>query len=180
MSNKKIELVLSYIITVFKSIFYRIFSFNRIKVKCPASIKGRVKLKAYSDGMIKIAEQAEIQPNSFLSATNGEILIGKHVYINRNASIVAHKHIEIGEYATIGQNVVIVDHDHDVKNQGKFVTSDIIIGSHVWIGANVVILKGVKIGDSAVIAAGAVVTKNVPNGSLFISKADTVIKKINV
>lgn len=179
MSNRKVELVISYISTAFKSVFYTVFSLGKIRVMCPTSIKAHTQLKCYSGGKIRIDGQTEVQPNGMLSATNGEVLIGKHVYINRNASIVAHKHIVIGDYTTIGPNVVIVDHDHDIENQGEFVTADVVIKSHVWIGANAVILKGVTIGQGAVIAAGAVVTKDVPEKSLFISKVEPMIKKIN-
>lgn len=179
MSNRKVELVISYVSTAFKSVFYTVFSLGKIRVKCPTSIKSHTQLKCYSGGKIRIDGQTEVQPNGMLSATNGEVLIGKHVYINRNASIVAHKRIAIGDYTTIGQNVVIVDHDHDIGNPGEYVSEDVIIKSHVWIGANVVILKGVIIGEGAVIAAGAVVTKDVPDKSLFISKVEPMIKKIN-
>lgn len=179
MNNRKIALLFSYIITAIKSVFYRIFSVGKIKVLCPVSIKAHTQLRSYSSGKIKVGPQTEIQSNGLLSVTHGELLVGKHVYVNRNASIVAHKYIAIGDYTTIGQNVVIVDHDHDIENRGKFVTADVVIKPHVWIGANVVILKGVTIGEGAVIAAGAVVTKDVPDNSLFISKGETIIKKIN-
>lgn len=179
MNNRKLALLFSYMITAFKSVFYRISSMGKIKVLCPASIKAHTQLRSYSSGKIKVGIQTEIQSNGLLSVTHGELLVGKHVFINRNASIVAHNHISIGDYTTIGPNVVIVDHDHDIENQGEFVTADVVIKPHVWIGANVVILKGVTIGEGTVIAAGAVVTKDVPDNSLFISKGETIIKKID-
>lgn len=178
MSNRKIELGVSYLITALKTIWYSIVSLGKISISCPASIKAHTDIKSYSGGLIKIGSHAEIQPNGVLSATKGDILIGKHTYINRNSSIIAHKHIEIGDYTTIGQNVVIVDHDHSLEELGKFVTREVVIKSHVWIGANVVILKGVTIGEGAVIAAGAVVTRDVPDRTLYLSKREATFKEI--
>jgi len=54
----------------------------------------------------------------------------------------------------------------------------VIIGNNVWIGSNVVILKGVKIGDGSVIAAGSLVTKDVPENCLYIEKKQAVIREI--
>lgn len=179
MNNRKLVLLFSYMITTLKSILYMISSMGKITVLCPASIKAHTQLRSYSSGRIRVGKQTEIQSNGLLSVTHGTLLVGKHVFINRNAFIVAHKHIMIGDYTTIGPNVVIVDHDHDIENQGEFVMADVVIQPHVWIGANVVILKGVTIGHGAVIAAGAVVTKDVPNNSMFISKGKTIIKKID-
>lgn len=87
------------------------------------------------------------------------------------------KRITIGEYCKFGNNLVIVDHDHDVNNSGEeFPGKAIEIGSHVWVGANCVILKGVKIGDQAVIAAGSVVRRDVPAGSVYYEKREWVIR----
>lgn len=72
-------------------------------------------------------------------------------------------------------NVQIYDHDHDFRTEGgvkagKYRTESIEIGSNVWIGANSVILKGSRIGDNAVIAAGSIVKGEVPSGTVLIQK----------
>lgn len=118
-------------------------------------------------------------PGSYLSA-GGELQIGDHVYVGRNSMIVCRKRISIGDWTTIGPNVVIYDHDHDLKNKGHLVCDDVEIGKNVWIGANVLILKGTKIGDNTVIAAGSVVTKNIPENSILIQKRTSeLVQRIN-
>ena len=67
-------------------------------------------------------------------------------------------------------NLVIVDHDHIVDNEGvtgKMISNPTIIEDRVWCGANVTITKGVRIGTGAVIAAGTVVTKDVPEKAVM-------------
>lgn len=85
------------------------------------------------------------------------------MFCNTNVSITAMKNITIGDNVRIANNVVIVDHDHDFQNNlSDFISEDVIIGNDVWIGANAVILRGVHIGDHAVIAAGSVVNEDIP------------------
>lgn len=99
----------------------------------------------------------------------GKLTIQKDVYINRNTMFDISEGVEVGEDTMIGPFCYITDHDHGfgsgviVKNQ-PLVGSPVVIGRNVWIGAGVIILKGVKIGNNAVIGAGAVVTKSVADG----------------
>ena len=83
--------------------------------------------------------------------------------------------ITIGDYCKFGNNLVIVDHDHNYKDCGikkkdsqEFLTAPIKIGNNVWVGANVVILRGTDIGDNCVIAAGSVVKGTVLPNTLFV------------
>lgn len=77
--------------------------------------------------------------------------------------------IHIGDGCQIGHNVVFATLNHGLSPQDRKNTypSPIVLGKNVWVGANATILQGVEIGDNAVVAAGAVVTRNVP--------ADTVV-----
>lgn len=91
------------------------------------------------------------------------ITIGKNVFINSGCHFQDQGGITIGESSMIGHNVVLatINHDLEPKNDRKNHYAPIRIGNHVWIGSNAVVLPGVSIGDWAVVAAGAVVTKNV-------------------
>lgn len=117
----------------------------------------------------------EMQENSILTIKNGfSVSSGCHIsivkgaalelgsgYINRNSKIRCFSHIKIGEDVVISENCTIWDSDaHTIDNNTN--TLPIKIGNHVWIGTNSVILKGVTIGDGAVIAAGSVVNKDIP------------------
>ena len=96
-----------------------------------------------------------------------KINIAAHTYINRNTIIDAIALVKIGRDCGIGPNCYITDHDHGLDSQlpplqQPMIAKQTTIGDRVWLGANVTILKGVEIGDDAVIGAGSVVTKDVP------------------
>ncbi|NBH84197.1 sugar O-acetyltransferase [bacterium C-53] len=92
------------------------------------------------------------------------ITIGKDVFINSGCHFQDQGGIEIGDGALIGHNVVLATINHDLNPKGnrKNHYAPIRIGAHVWIGSNATVLPGVTIGDWAVVAAGAVVTRDVP------------------
>lgn len=101
------------------------------------------------------------------STRKPKIVIGRGVYINRNAFIDASELIIIEDDVAIGPNVYITDHDHDISDRqrvlsNKLVSDPVVIEAGAWVGANVSVLKGVRIGRGAVIGAGSVVTKDIP------------------
>ena len=101
--------------------------------------------------------------------TGDKIRIGRDTYINRGTMLDAHRKIWIGERVMIGPFCYITDSDHGMKPGGSvkeqpMVKGEVVIEDEAWIGANVTILKNVRIGRGAIVAAGSVVTKNVgPN-----------------
>ena len=99
-------------------------------------------------------------------------------YINHTANIGCYAHIKIGHDVAIAENVVIRDSDnHDfISDKEHIRTAPISIGNKVWIGMNCIILKGVTIGDNSVIAAGSVVTKDVPANVLVAGVPAKIIK----
>ena len=89
--------------------------------------------------------------------------------------IACHKRVIIGDDVQFSPNVQIYDHDHDFRVEGgvkagKYKTGTIEIGNNVWIGANTIILRGTKIGNDAVIAAGSIVKGEIPEGAVFVQK----------
>ena len=92
------------------------------------------------------------------------ITIGNRVFINAGCKSQNQGGIVIGDDALIGPNTVLatLDHDLDPEKRPILHPAPICIGRRVWIGAGVVITKGVTIGDNSVIAAGAVVTRDIP------------------
>lgn len=92
------------------------------------------------------------------------ISLGNHVFINAGCKFQDQGGIVIGDGSFIGHNTVLATLDHDLDPEKRHILhpAPIHIGSRVWIGANVVVTKGVTIGDNSVIAAGAVVTHDIP------------------
>lgn len=109
-----------------------------------------------------------------ISVINGTLNLSSG-YINYDSKIYCYDEISIGDDATISENVVIMDSDvHNICGTNK--TAPIEIGNHVWIGIGAIILKGVRIGDNAVIAAGSVVTHDVPSNTVVAGNPAKVIK----
>lgn len=97
---------------------------------------------------------------------SGNLILKNGVSLNNNCLITCRKKVIIGEKTNIGPNCCIFDHDHDYSHSDRlnnYISSPIIIGKNVWIGANVSVLKGTIIGDNCVIGAGSVVKGTFPN-----------------
>jgi acetyltransferase-like isoleucine patch superfamily enzyme/coenzyme F420-reducing hydrogenase beta subunit len=107
----------------------------------------------------------------------GNLIIGSAV-INEGVQIVCASQIMIGEGCLLARDVVIRDYDaHTIEEPDFKMSKAIEIGNHVWIGNRAMILKGVKIGDGAIIAAGAVVTKDVPARCIAAGVPAKVVKE---
>lgn len=110
----------------------------------------------------------------YLDAPGATISIGNGTYLNRRTEITCKGNVTIGEDCAISWDVLITDTDYH-QYGGSNPVNPVKIGNHVWIGAKAIILKGVTIGDGAVIAAGSVVTKDVPAGALVGGNPASVI-----
>jgi len=120
-----------------------------------------------NNGHIKIGRKLTSRSDLHLNSLGGTLAIGNNVFCNYNVSVTALESVIIEDDVTIANNVVIVDHDHTMNAKaGRFTCKPVRICRGAWIGANSVILKGVIIGESAIVAAGSVVTKSVSAHSL--------------
>lgn len=112
----------------------------------------------------------------------GTLILGRNSFINYGCSIAATKHVEIGPRTTIGTNVIIMDNDfHTVdpdRRHERPPSAPIIIGENVWICARVLVLRGVTIGDNSVIAAGSIVSHDIPANSVAAGQPAKVIRPI--
>ena len=104
---------------------------------------------------------------------------GQNVFVNACCHFQDQGGIFIGDNVLIGHNTVLATIDHDLDAQSrKNHYAPIHIGNNVWIGASVVITKGVTIGNNAVVAAGAVVTKDVPANVVVGGVPARIIKQL--
>jgi acetyltransferase-like isoleucine patch superfamily enzyme len=121
-----------------------------------------------------LADEAKLIVNGYfqiytgfhISVAKGATLTFGSGYISNNVTIDCFDSIIIGEMVVISKGVTIRDSDNHSINGNKKISSPIVIEDKVWIGLNAIILKGVRIGSGSVIAAGAVVTKDVPRNTL--------------
>ncbi|WP_417886307.1 acyltransferase [Zunongwangia sp.] len=101
------------------------------------------------------------------------IIIKDNVYIGSNAEFNISDRIVIGENSLIASGCKFVDHDHGYKSLAIPIriqppeVKNIVIKNNVWLGFNVIILKGVTIGEGAIVAAGSVVTKSIPDREIW-------------
>lgn len=141
-------------------------------------------IMAYCNGKVAIGDNFIVRGNTSISASNdGQIEIGDDVFINRNCVICARKRIRIEKGCIIGPNVCIYDHNHlfDFKciEKNEFKVGEVFIDEGAWIGAGVIILKGVRIGTGAIVGAGCIVKEDIPPHSILtISTKNYIIKKI--
>ena len=110
------------------------------------------------------------------------IHLGKNVFINADCKFQDQGGIYIGDDTLIGHNVVLatLNHEENPENRGNLIAAPIKIGNKVWIGSNATILPGVTVGDGAIIAAGAVVTKDVDSMSIVAGVPAKFVRKIKV
>lgn len=112
---------------------------------------------------------------------NAELEIGYNSYLNDGVNICATQFIRIGHHAKIGDMTYIYDTDfHEVSPDAPIKHAPVSIGNNVWIGAKSMILPGTVIGDHSVIAAGSIVTGEIPAKSLAAGSPARVIKTLNV
>lgn len=123
-------------------------------------------------GVVEVADACEVNQGVELNPFGGSIRIARRVWLGPYVVIYGHGGVEIGEQTLVSMHCTILSSNHGVPPIGKLIrdTSDELrptkIGRDVWVGANAVILGGVTIGDGAVIAAGAVVNRDVEAGAV--------------
>jgi acetyltransferase-like isoleucine patch superfamily enzyme len=107
--------------------------------------------------------------------------IGKNVFINHGCSFLDLGGITIEDDVLIGPQVKLVTENHpvDPSNRKSLDLKSIHIGKNVWLGAGAIILPGVTVGENSIVAAGAVVTKDVPSNTIVGGVPARVIKKID-
>lgn len=133
----------------------------------------RIQLK--KNAKIIVPTHYTIHAGSFITVCKNSTLVLQAGFINENVQITCGDRIEIGEGTAIARDVIIRSFDgHNID--GSPLSAPIKIGNHVWIGQRAMILKGVTIGDGAVIAAGAIVTKDIPAGCLAAGVPAKVIR----
>ena len=108
------------------------------------------------------------------------IKLGTNVFINSGCCFQDQGGIEIGDGCLIGHQVVIatLNHDFDPAKRAEMTAKKVVLGKNVWVGSHATILPGVTVGDGSIIAAGAVVTKDVPERCIAAGVPARVIRTL--
>lgn len=139
-------------------------------------------MKVIYGNKVKIGKRMTFRSGFTLMIDKGaNVIIGNDVFFNKDCTVDAVESIKIGDGTIFGEAVKIYDHNHKfrkrnepIKAQG-YSSKEIVIGTHCWIGSNVVILKGAKIGNNVVVGAGTIISFEIPDNTIVKPRMDNFI-----
>ena len=131
----------------------------------------------------EIGEDCYIEPPFHANWGGKHVHFGKCVYANFNFTAVDDTHIYVGDYTMFGPNVILATAGHPIlpklRQEAYQYNMPVHIGKNCWLGAGVILLPGVTIGDNTVIGAGSVVTKDIPSNVVAVGNPCRVLREIN-
>ena len=131
----------------------------------------------------EIGEDCYIEPPFHANLGGKHVHFGKCVYANFNFTAVDDTHIYVGDYTMFGPNVILATAGHPIlpklRQEAYQYNMPVHIGKNCWLGAGVIVLPGVTIGDNTVIGAGSVVTKDIPSNVVAVGNPCRVLREIN-
>lgn len=155
----------------------RLYDFNNTR---PTEFSKRESL--LKEMFAEIGEGCYIEPPFHSNFGGGHCHFGKMVYANFNLTLVDDTHIYVGDYTMFGPNVTVATAGHpicpELREKVYQYNMPVHIGKNCWIGAGVLIMPGVTIGDNTVIGAGSVVTKDIPANVLAFGSPCRVQREI--
>lgn len=140
------------------------------------------------NGMLKemfaeIGENCYIEPPFHANFGGHHVHFGTGVYANFNLTMVDDTHIYVGDYTMFGPNVVLATAGHpitpELRKRGYQYNAPIHIGKNCWLGAGVLVMPGITIGDNVVIGAGSVVTKDLPSNVIAVGNPCRILREVN-
>lgn len=130
----------------------------------------------------RLGRYSVIESGACINNAVGDVIIGDYTRVGLHNTIIGP--VNIGHHVNLAQGITVTALNHNFEDSEKRIdeqgvcTTPVVIEDDVWIGANAVILPGVRIGTHSVVAAGAVVTKDVPSHSIVAGIPAKIIKKI--
>ena len=139
--------------------------------------------KLLKEMFAEIGEDCYIEPPFHANFGGKHVHFGKCVYANFNFTAVDDTHIYVGDYTMFGPNVILATAGHPIlpklRQEAYQYNMPVHIGKNCWLGAGVIVLPGVTIGDNTVIGAGSVVTKDIPSNVVAVGNPCRVLREIN-
>ena len=156
----------------------RLYTFNQTR---PTELERRQAL--LREMFAEVGENCYIEPPLHTNFGGRHVHFGRQVYANFNLTLVDDTHIYVGDCTMFGPNVVVATAGHpilpELREQGYQFNMPVHIGRNCWLGAGVIVLPGVTIGDNVVVGAGSVVTKDLPDNVVAVGNPCRVLREIN-
>jgi acetyltransferase-like isoleucine patch superfamily enzyme len=134
----------------------------------PVFFGKNLELQISKRGTIRFGRFVWIGDGTKIRCHEGEVVIGAKTVLGQECTISAYRHVRIGEQCVIADRAMFIDFDHGVveverpiRVQGIYMR-EVEVGSNVWIGYGACVLRGVRVGDNAIVGTNSVVTKDVP------------------
>lgn len=131
----------------------------------------------------EVGEGCYVESPYFANWGGHHVHLGKGVYANAGLTLVDDTHIYIGDYTMLGPNVTLATAGHPIepslREKGLQYNLPVHIGRNCWLGAGVIVMPGVTIGDNSVIGAGSVVTRDIPANVVAVGNPCRVMRPIS-
>lgn len=155
----------------------KLYEFNQTR---PSETEKRQAL--LQEMFAEIGEGCYIEPPFHANWGGAHVHFGKNVYANFNLTMVDDTHIYVGDCTMFGPNVTVATAGHPIlpalREQAYQYNVPVRIGRNCWLGAGVIVLPGVSIGDNTVVGAGSVVTKDLPADVVAVGNPCKVLRPI--
>lgn len=159
-----------YLLLLWRYLWRRLLtrSGHRWQTDGPVFLGRGLALQTGPSGSIRFGRWCWIGDGTKIRCHEGTVEIGSKTVMGQECTISCYQHVRIGQECVIADRTMFIDFDHGVvdverpiRAQGIY-KEDVIVGANVWIGYGAAILRGVRVGDNAVIGTNSVVTKDVP------------------
>jgi galactoside O-acetyltransferase len=156
----------------------RLHAFNQLR---PSQLEEKTAM--LREMFAEIGEDCYIETPFHANFGGKHVHFGKNIYANFNLTLVDDTHIYVGDYTQFGPNVVLATAGHpicpELREQLYQYNAPIRIGRNCWLGANVVVVPGVTIGDNVVVGAGSVVTRDLPDNVVAVGNPCRILREVN-
>lgn len=156
----------------------KLYDFNMTR---PTELKKREKM--LKEMFAEMGENCYIEAPLHANFGGHHVHFGKNIYANFNLTLVDDTHIYVGDYTMFGPGVIIATAGHpilpELREKAYQYNAPVHIGKNCWIGAGVIIVPGITIGDNVVVGAGSIVTKDLPSGVVAVGNPCKVLREIN-
>ncbi len=156
----------------------KLYDFNATR---PSEFDKRTEM--LKDMFAEIGDGCYIEPPFHANWAGRHVHFGSNVYANFGLTLVDDSHIYVGDCTMFGPNVVVATASHPIypalREQAYQFNLPVHIGRNCWLGAGVLVMPGVTIGDNSVIGAGSVVTKDIPANVVAVGNPCKVLREIN-